>query len=1039
LNPSEEGQSDGPGPMEGVPVTPQATRFVYAGFDGAGTVRFGPLSRRRAVSQLCPGVPLDVTTMTVEYQDRNGVALDHAIIRGVQIVLGEVVTIKAAGHRLDSTNKWTARAPYPRSFNPFSESLGICYGGTSPQRGTVLDDLHTMTVVDGFRIIHIYHLFTDQLAIDPTSEAVLQYAQANGIEILLGTRNVVATEILQTAAGAAAYVAAIEPYLAAGVIKVIVPGNEVNDRLQANIDPEIFARAVTNLRGALTAAGFPDTPISVTLQYGGLTSYPPGGATFQDSPTARSMEPYIAAVRSVNTQPFVFVNIHPSYTVEDVVNRVPSTASWFPEFGLFTSTVDPATNDPKEAPYWSLLDLQYNTVLTAMGNAGINGVQVFLSESGWPSAGGGPYTTQANQASYLDGLVNSWVLPGGVPTFLFEAFDEPTRDVGQRSWGLRTADGTLKPGIVLPASASPPTPAPDATSARGSRSAAAGDAVTYVPTFTDTFSSLNNWVVENMRDPAGSPTEYVPDHVRLVPGGGVRLVVTRGRQRSNGEWIAQSGRMRSHFRQKYGLFLFGARQIPKGADVTSRRRHLWPALWTVGVVDDQNVWPKRGEIDVMETILSAAQRPDFTSRLMTRSTEFPPNFSAKPVPQWFASVPADASQAIKGFLTAEQWTQPHTFAVDWYQVHDGAGTVTDVMFDFYVDVVVNESGDLVRIDDPASAPVKLHSYSLKQITEEHNRRETPTVPDWKTLDDEWSEQAFVLNVCVGGAWDPDEKEITQGTWLPPTDGSADLIVDYVKCYERAAPGGTNWQLAWSDEFDGPAGTRPDPARWRYRTGSSADNAELQLYTDSAENASLDGAGNLVITAREVTPPGSSCWYGPCRYTSARIRTDGIFSQAYGRFEARVQVPAGQGLWPAFWTIGDDPDNVNWPARGEIDVMEILGQDPALLYGTLHGPGYSGGNAITNTYRLPAGQSFADEFYTFAIELEPNVVRWYVDDHLYATRTPADLPPGTRWVYDHPFSIILNLAVGGHFPGNPTPTTPFPAQMKIDYVRVYKRA
>lgn len=789
LTASEEEQSDGPGPMAGAPVNPQATRFVYTGFDSDGTARFGPLSGPRAESQLCRGVPLDVSTMTVEYQDANGVKLDDAIIRGVQVVPGETVTIRAAGHRLDSTNKWTARAPYPSSFNPFSENLGICYGGTSAQRGTVLDDLHTMTVVDGFQMIHIYHLFTDELTIDPTSEAVLQYAQANGIEILLGTRNVVASELLQTAAGAATYVAAIRPYLAAGVIKVIVPGNEVNDRLRANIDPEIFARAVQNLRGALAAVGFPDTPISVTLQYGGLTSYPPGGATFQDSPAARSMQPYIAAVHSVNSQPFVFVNIHPPYTVEDVVSRVPSTASWFPMFGLFTSTVDPATNDPKEAPYWNLLDLQYNTVLTAMSNAGINGVQVFLGESGWPSAGVGPYTTPANEASYLDGLVNAWVLPGGVPTFLFEAFDEPTRDEGQRSWGLRTDDGTLKPGIVLPTSASPATSAPPATSASGSRSAAAAATVTYVPTFTEKFSSLNGWVVESFKDFAGSPTEYIPDNVKLVPGGGVRLVVTRGRLRSNGEWIAQSGRMRSLFRQKYGLFLFGARQIPKGADAKSPLRHLWPALWTAGVVDAENVWPKSGEIDVMETVLSVAQRPDFTSRLMTRSTLFPPDFSTKPGPPWFASVPSDASPAIKGFLTAAQWKQPHTFAVDWYQVRDGAGTVTDVMFDFYIDVMVNESGNLVRIDDPTSAPVKLHSYSLKHITEEHNRTETPTVPDWQTLDHEWSGQAFVLNVCVGGGWDPDNKEITEkeDTWQPPTDGSADMIVDYVKCYQRTAP------------------------------------------------------------------------------------------------------------------------------------------------------------------------------------------------------------------------------------------------------------
>src|SRR5262249_29217538 len=162
----------------------------------------------------------------------------------------------------------------------------------------------------------------------------------------------------------------------------------------------------------------------------------------------------------------------------------------------------------------------------------------------------------------------------------------------------------------------------------------------------------------------------------------------------------------------------------------------------------------------------------------TRSTVFPPTFP-KPIAPWFASVPSDASPAIKGFLTAEQWKQPHTFAVDWYQVLDGAGSITDVIFDFYIDVMGSKGRTRVRIGDPTSVPAKLHSYSLKQITEEHNRTETPTVPDWQTLDHEWSEQAFVLNVCVGGAWDPDKKEITDGTWQPPTDGSADMIVDYV--------------------------------------------------------------------------------------------------------------------------------------------------------------------------------------------------------------------------------------------------------------------
>jgi beta-glucanase (GH16 family) len=258
--------------------------------------------------------------------------------------------------------------------------------------------------------------------------------------------------------------------------------------------------------------------------------------------------------------------------------------------------------------------------------------------------------------------------------------------------------------------------------------------------------------------------------------------------------------------------------------------------------------------------------------------------------------------------------------------------------------------------------------------------------------------------------------------------------------DAGTPGAGKWEQTWSDEFNEPAGTKPDPAKWGYKLGGDGSgNGERQLYTDVPGNASTDGDGNLAITAIKETPSGSSCWYGACQYTSARIRTANKFSQAYGRFEARVKVPSGRGLWPAFWTIGDDPNDVGWPQRGEIDVMEILGQAPGTVHGSLHGPGYSGGSAITKSYTLPPGGSFADGFHTFAIQWEPDVVRWYVDDQLYETRTPADLPSGTRWVYDHPFSIILNLAVGGNWPGDPDAKTTFPAQMKVDYVRVSKKA
>lgn len=234
-----------------------------------------------------------------------------------------------------------------------------------------------------------------------------------------------------------------------------------------------------------------------------------------------------------------------------------------------------------------------------------------------------------------------------------------------------------------------------------------------------------------------------------------------------------------------------------------------------------------------------------------------------------------------------------------------------------------------------------------------------------------------------------------------------------------------WTLVWSDEFDGLV---LDPAKWVPETGGDGwGNAELQFYTRRAENARVED-GYLVIEARRER-------FENREYTSARLKTQGLAAWRYGRVEARIQIPRGQGLWPAFWMLGDDITTVGWPECGEIDIMENIGREPGVVHGTVHGPGYSGAQGKGAAYRLPAG-AFADGFHLYAIEWEPEAIRWYVDGALYQTLTPGDLPG--RWVYDHPFFMILNVAVGGHWPGSPDQTTVFPQIMRVDYVRVFQK-
>jgi beta-glucanase (GH16 family) len=246
-----------------------------------------------------------------------------------------------------------------------------------------------------------------------------------------------------------------------------------------------------------------------------------------------------------------------------------------------------------------------------------------------------------------------------------------------------------------------------------------------------------------------------------------------------------------------------------------------------------------------------------------------------------------------------------------------------------------------------------------------------------------------------------------------------------------------WRLVWSDEFSGADGSSPDSSKWTYDLGGKGwGNQELESYTNRKENARID-KGNLVITALKESYTGAD---GLTRdYTSARLKTLGLFAQTYGRFEARIKIPAGQGMWPAFWMLGEDISSAGWPKCGEIDIMENVGKEPGTVHGSLHGPSTERPTGdLTSIFSLPVGQNFADDFHLYAVEWDPEIVRFYVDSNLYASFQSSQWPAGGKWVFDHPFFIILNLAVGGNWPGSPDASTKFPQSMLVDYVRVYTK-
>jgi beta-glucanase (GH16 family) len=254
--------------------------------------------------------------------------------------------------------------------------------------------------------------------------------------------------------------------------------------------------------------------------------------------------------------------------------------------------------------------------------------------------------------------------------------------------------------------------------------------------------------------------------------------------------------------------------------------------------------------------------------------------------------------------------------------------------------------------------------------------------------------------------------------------------------QNPAPVSKDWHLVWSDEFNGPNGSAVDASKWVVETGGQGwGNEELEYYTNRPANLFLQD-GDLVIRALAEKYKGAD---GIARdYTSARLKTLGKFTQTYGRFEARIKLPYGQGMWPAFWMLGDDIERVGWPACGEIDIMENIGKEPSMVHGSIHGPGYTGAVGIEAPYSLPSGR-FADDYHLFAVEWDPSSIAFFVDQTMYVKRTRTDLKPDWKWVFDKPFFLILNLAVGGDWPGNPDASTHFPEEMLVDYVRVYQRS
>ncbi len=299
----------------------------------------------------------------------------------------------------------------------------------------------------------------------------------------------------------------------------------------------------------------------------------------------------------------------------------------------------------------------------------------------------------------------------------------------------------------------------------------------------------------------------------------------------------------------------------------------------------------------------------------------------------------------------------------------------------------------------------------------------------------------MLTAAIGGLGLPVKHKRWHGTTKTKGNRRAGTVLDTYGTGVAAATMDPTSKvpshLIWSEEFNGPAGSSPNPNNWNFDTGGKGwGNEELESYTSRPQNAELDGKGDLDITARAESYTGSDGI--PRQYTSARLQTLHKFQFQYGLVEARIQVPAGKGMWPAFWLLGDEgyASEHAWPDCGEIDAMEVLGSEPNVVHGTLHAawpwaPKDGVGGRAESPTPLSAG------FHVYGVEWAPERISFLLDGAVYQTITPADLPPAPPWPFDHPFFLLLNLAVGGDWPGAPNASTQFPAHMLVDWVRVWQ--